>query len=127
MADFNDLEALDGLMAGLAAAHTDIDLLVLGAGVDVGQSMLALDWRAAVALFEVNTLADLVIFEHLLPVMEARETGHVTAIVSMGALIGSPYEGLYSASKAALGMLIDSARAECRPRGIRSRRCTRVS
>src|SRR3954451_24845731 len=50
--------------------------------------------------------------------MAARGTGHVTAIVSLAALVGLPYEAPYSGSEAALATIGGSPRAELEPLGI---------
>ncbi len=116
--DLSDLEALDAAVGSLAERHPDIDLVIAGAGVDRAQSVLNFDWRQAQTDFEINTLATLVLIQRLLPAMAARGEGHVTAIASLAALIGTPYEGVYSATKAALANLIDSARGELHGSGV---------
>jgi short-subunit dehydrogenase len=100
------------------AEHPDVDLLIAGAGLDRAQSLLDFDWRQARDDFNVNALANLVLMSHLLPAMARRGTGHVTAIVSLAGLVGMPYEAPYSASKAALAAIAESARAELHPWGI---------
>lgn len=117
-ADFADLEAVDGAGRTVAAEHPETDLLIAGAGLDRAQSLLAFDWRQARDDFAVNSLANLVLLSHLAPGMAARGTGHVTAIVSLAALVGMPYEAAYSASKAALAAIAESGRAELEPEGI---------
>jgi short-subunit dehydrogenase/catechol 2,3-dioxygenase-like lactoylglutathione lyase family enzyme len=116
--DLTDLEALDRTVAELVAAHPEIDLLIAGAGLDRAQSLLRLDWRQARDDFSVNALSNLVLLSHLLPRMARRGGGHVTAIASLAALLGMPYEAAYSGSKAALAAIADSARAELGPKGI---------
>ncbi|MBI5310378.1 MAG: SDR family NAD(P)-dependent oxidoreductase, partial [Actinobacteria bacterium] len=116
--DFTDLEVVDATIAKIVAEHPDIDLLVAVAGLDRGQTFTDFDWRRAREDFNVNTLANLVLLQHLVPAMTARGRGHVTAIASLAALIGTPYEGVYSATKAALGRLLDSARGELRGSGV---------
>lgn len=116
--DFADLEALDTAVAAIVREHPDVDLLVAGAGLDRAQSFTAFDWRQARDDFNVNTLANLVLLQHLAPAMAARGRGHATMIASLAALIGTPYEGVYSATKAALSRLTDSARAELRGSGV---------
>jgi short-subunit dehydrogenase len=116
--DFADLDALDAVANSIAQQHTDIDLLIAGAGVDRAQSLLNFDWRQARDDFNINTLANLVLLEQLLPAMTRRGGGHVTTIASLAALIGTPYEGVYSATKAALGRLMESARGELRDTGV---------
>ena len=116
--DLADLEAVDAGMAELAAAHRDADLLIACAGLDRAQSLLAFDWRQARDDFAVNSLSNLVLLSHLVPSMTSRGGGHVTAIGSLAGLVGMPYEAAYSASKAALATIIESARAELEPQGI---------
>jgi short-subunit dehydrogenase len=116
--DLADLDAVDAAAAELVAEHPDIDLAIAGAGLDRAQSLLAFDWRQARDDFNVNSLANLVLLSHLAPAMASREGGHVTAIVSLAGLVGMPYEAAYSASKAALAAIAESARAELEPDGI---------
>jgi short-subunit dehydrogenase/catechol 2,3-dioxygenase-like lactoylglutathione lyase family enzyme len=116
--DLADLEAVDAGIAELTPAHPDADLLIAAAGLDRAQSLLAFDWRQARDDFAVNSFANLVLLSHLAPNMAARGGGHVTAIASLAGLVGMPYEAPYSASKAALATLTESARAELEPRGI---------
>ena len=116
--DFADLEAVDAAAAQLVAQHPDIDLLIAGAGLDRAQSLLAFDWRQARDDFTVNSLSNLVLLSHLAPAMARRGGGQVTAIASLAGLVGMPYEAPYSASKAALAAIAESARAELEPEGI---------
>lgn len=118
VADFTDLEALDSQVAEVLKAHPGVDLLLGAAGLDRAQSVLSFDWRQARDDFNVNTLANLVLLQQIVPVMHERRRGHVTLIASLAALIGTPYEGVYSATKAALSRLIDSFRAELRGSGV---------
>src|SRR5205814_1128798 len=94
------------------------DLVIAGAGLDRAQSLLALDWRQARDDFTVNSLSNLVLLSHLAPRMTGGRRGHVTAIVSLAGVVGMPYEAPYSASKAALAAIAESARAELEPRGM---------
>ncbi len=114
--DFADLEAVDQAAAELA--DLEIDLLIACAGLDRAQSLLRFDWRQARDDFAVNSLSNLVLLSRLAPMMAARGAGHVTAIASLAGLVGMPYEAPYSASKAALASIVESARAELQPMGI---------
>ncbi len=116
--DLADLEATDAAATRLVADHPEIDLLIAGAGLDRAQSLLALDWRQARDDFAVNALSNLVLLSHLAPAMAGRGAGHMTAIASLAGLLGMPYEAPYSASKAALTSIVESARAELSPQGI---------
>jgi short-subunit dehydrogenase/catechol 2,3-dioxygenase-like lactoylglutathione lyase family enzyme len=116
--DFTDLEALDAEVERTIAEHPEIDALFALAGLDRAQSLLAFDWRQARDDFSVNALSNLVLLSRLLPAMAERGGGHVTAVASLAALLGLPYEAAYSGSKAALSAIVESARGELGPRGL---------
>jgi short-subunit dehydrogenase len=116
--DFADLEAVDEAAGELANAHPDIDVVFACAGLDRAQSLLRFDWRQARDDFAVNSLSNLVLLSRLVPLMADRGAGHVTAIASLAGLVGMPYEASYSATKAALASIVESARAELEPMGI---------
>jgi short-subunit dehydrogenase/catechol 2,3-dioxygenase-like lactoylglutathione lyase family enzyme len=116
--DMADLEAVDDAARGIVEANPEIDLVIAAAGLDRAQSLLAFDWRQARDDFSVNALANLVLFSHLLPAMAERGGGHVTAIASLAAKLGMPFEASYSGSKAALAAITESARAELGPKGL---------
>jgi short-subunit dehydrogenase/catechol 2,3-dioxygenase-like lactoylglutathione lyase family enzyme len=116
--DFADLEAVEEAASVLASAHPDLDLVIACAGLDRAQSLLRFDWRQARDDFAVNSLANLVLLSRLAPLMADRGAGHVTAIASLAGLIGMPYEASYSATKAALASIVESARAELEPMGV---------
>jgi short-subunit dehydrogenase/catechol 2,3-dioxygenase-like lactoylglutathione lyase family enzyme len=116
--DFTALDELDGAAGEIAAAHPELDALFAVAGADRAQSLLAFDWRQARDDFSINALSNLVLLSHVLPVMAERGRGHVTAVASLAALLGLPYEAPYSGSKAALTAIMESARAELSPRRL---------
>jgi short-subunit dehydrogenase/catechol 2,3-dioxygenase-like lactoylglutathione lyase family enzyme len=116
--DFADLEAVDEAAGELTDAHPEIDLVIACAGLDRAQSMLRFDWRRARDDFAVNSLSNLVLLSRVVPLMADRGSGHVTAIASLAGLVGMPYEASYSATKAALASIVESARAELEPMGI---------
>jgi short-subunit dehydrogenase/catechol 2,3-dioxygenase-like lactoylglutathione lyase family enzyme len=116
--DLTDLEAVEREADAIAGRHPDLDALFVVAGLDRAQSLLDFDWRQASDDFAVNALSTLVLFSRLLPPMAQRGSGHVTAIASLAALLGLPYEAAYSGSKAALVNIVEAARAELAPRGV---------
>jgi len=116
--DLRDQQAAEEAFRALAAEHPDIDLLLAVAGVDRGAAIEDYDWRIAKLLFDVNTLANYVLFSVFVPRFLAHGHGHVAAVISLGGLIGMPYEHAYNGSKSAMRMLMDGLRAECRGRGV---------
>jgi short-subunit dehydrogenase len=116
--DFADLEAVDAAATELAGDDPGIDLVIACAGLDRAQSLRRFDWRQARDDFAVNALSNLALLAHLAPAMAERGGGHVTAIASLAAVVGMPYEASYSGSKAALAAIVESARAELEPLGV---------
>jgi len=117
-ADLTDLESLETVLRGVAEDHPDIDLLIANAGIDKPGPIESFDWRTAKLHFDINTLANYVMFSVFVPRFLARGSGHVAAVISLGGLIGAPYEHAYSGSKAAMRMLMDGLRTETRGRGV---------
>jgi len=116
--DVSDHEGLEKILREVVAKHPDIDLLVLGAGIDKPQRAEEFDWRLGKLHFDVNTTSVYVFLSIFVPHFIKVGGGHVTTLVSMGALLGFPYEHAYNGSKAATRMIIDGYRAELEDRNI---------
>jgi short-subunit dehydrogenase len=117
-ADLCDHEGLESLLREIAAEHPDIDLLFANAGYDAPGVIENYDWRNAKRHFDVNTVSNYVLFGVFVPLFLARGHGHIAAIISLGGLLGTPYEHAYNGSKSAMRMLMDGLRAETRGRGV---------
>lgn len=117
-ADLTDHPAAEQAYRQVAEAHPDIDLLLAVAGVDKPGVIENYDWRNAKLHFDVNTLANYVLYSVFIPRFLERGHGHVAAVISLGGLLGTPYEHAYNGSKAAMHMMMDGLRAETRGRGV---------
>ncbi|MBO5045414.1 MAG: SDR family NAD(P)-dependent oxidoreductase [Clostridia bacterium] len=94
-----------------------IDFLIYSAGISFVAPLeyaKSGDYRY---LFEVNYFGAIEAIRAAAPFMKARG-GKIILIGSLGGEIPIPYDGFYSASKAALSMLAREADLELRPRGI---------
>ena len=118
VADVVDHEGLEKTLLEVAAKHPDIDLLVLNAGIDKPQRAEKFDWRLGKLHFDINTTANYVFLSVFIPRFIKQGGGHVTTLISLGGLLGCPYEHAYNGSKAALRMIIDGYRAELVDRNI---------
>ena len=101
MLDVRDRKATEGLVAGLPAGWTDIDVCVNNAGLALGLEMAPSadldDWDAMV---DTNVKGLMYVTRAVLPGMLARSAGH---IVNIGSTAGEfPYPGgnVYGATKA---------------------------
>lgn len=117
--DLKNHAALEKTLVRIVKENPGLDLVLANAGIDVPLSMKKPNWRSIHDHLSINTTANAVIMSVVLPHMVAQGRGHFAATASLAALQGFPYEGPYCASKAALSALMDSARAELAPSGVR--------
>lgn len=117
-ADLCDHEGLESLLLQIAEKHPDIDVLFANAGIDMPQPAEQLDWRIAKRHFDINTTANYVLFSVFLPRFIKRGEGHVVAIISLGGLVGTPYEHAYNGSKSAMHRIMDGLRVELQDKGV---------
>lgn len=77
-----------------------------------------LDAARSRAVVDANVNGTTNLFAAVLPGMLDRGQGHLCGIASLAALVGLRKNAAYSASKAAVAMLLESLRVDCQPRGI---------
>jgi short-subunit dehydrogenase len=70
------------------------------------------------AIWELNVLAPLSLIQAVLPTMTRRGEGAIVNVSSMTSLMAIPGLGAYAATKSALNMLSNVARAEFAPAGV---------
>lgn len=99
-------------VAALAAAATDVDIVVNNAGILLPGSLLTGDFRDIADTFDINTLGPLRVARAFAPILAARGGGALVDVHSvLSWLAGS---GAYGASKAAIWSLTNSLRVELR-------------
>lgn len=101
-----------------AAEKNGIDLLIYSAGFSMAAPLehaKSGDYRY---LFEVNYFGAIEALKAALPYLKKRG-GRAVLVGSLGGDIPIPYDGFYSASKAALTMLAREADMELKGRGVR--------
>ncbi|KIK70766.1 hypothetical protein GYMLUDRAFT_32814 [Collybiopsis luxurians FD-317 M1] len=95
-----------------------LDLLVNNAGAGAPGALLDQTMETVQNVFNINTFAVLKLCRAVLPVMAKRKKG---VIVNIGSIVGDtpvPWNGLYSAAKAATHMISEVLSMECRPFNI---------
>ena len=104
--------------AAVKAAWGGLDYAVLNAGV--GDMMDAKEFKAETVkwTFDANVLGVCYWMEEMLPDMLARRSGVIAGVASLAGFRGLPKSGPYSASKAALMTLLESARVDLRGTGV---------
>jgi len=116
------LELTDaGQIADVAAgilADGGVNALVHNAGFGVFGAIEEVDGAATERQFAVNVFGPLALTRALLPSLRAR-AGHIVWIGSLAGRMALPFQGHYSATKAAIASLSDALRMELSPYGVR--------
>jgi NAD(P)-dependent dehydrogenase (short-subunit alcohol dehydrogenase family) len=104
--------------AAVKTAWGGLDYAVLNAGV--GDMMDAREFKAESVkwTFDANVFGVCYWLEELIPDMLAQKSGIIAGVASLAGFRGLPKSGPYSASKAALITLLESARVDLRGTGV---------
>ncbi len=96
-----------------------IDVLVNNAGIGMAGSVEDSYVEEIAEVFNVNVYGMVRMCQAVLPAMRTRGDGIIINVSSVGALMGLPYRGVYSASKAAVESITESLSQEAMRFGIR--------
>jgi short-subunit dehydrogenase len=99
-------------------AFGSIDVLVNNAGQGLHVPLTDVEADDFRAIWELNVLAPLSLIQAVLPTMTRRGEGAIVNVSSMTSLMAIPGLGAYAATKSALNMLSNVARAEFAPAGV---------
>lgn len=110
---------LERLVQLATSAFGEIDVFVSNAGQGLHVPVQQIDADDLRAVFELNVVAPLRAMQLVLPTMRERGRGAIVNVSSATALRIFPGIGGYSATKAALGVLSESARLENAESGVR--------
>jgi NAD(P)-dependent dehydrogenase (short-subunit alcohol dehydrogenase family) len=111
---------LDRLIETAYERFGRVDILINNAGINPTLGLLSdLTPELFQKLFDVNTKGPWYLASRLAPRMAGHGGGSIINVISVGGLKPSPYQGFYSATKAALHALTRVMAAEWAPLGIR--------
>ena len=111
-------ESVDAFYALLQSQNFAPDIVVLNAGSGIGGAIEDTTTAEVIAQFEINFFGVHRLVRLLSPDMRARGSGHFIFIGSIGGRITIPFQGFYSASKAALSSYAFALRMELQPSNI---------
>lgn len=117
--DVTDRAAVHATVVRAVAHFGRLDIVVNNAGTLFFGMVEEFTEAQARAQLETNFFGALWVSQAVLPHLRAQGSGHIVQISSIGALIGFPGAGLYSASKSALEGMSEALAAEAAPFGIR--------
>jgi len=117
--DVDDDGSVERGVATVLARAGRIDALVNNAGWAIMGAVEDTAVAEAKAQLETNFFGVLRLCRAVLPAMRRQGGGHIVNISSLSGLFGTPFSGLYSASKFAVEGLSEALRFETRKLGIR--------
>lgn len=96
-----------------------VDIAILNSGVGYTSSVLDYNSTDAEKTFNTNVLGAVYCIEQLLPEFVSEKRGVIVGISSLGDGKGFPKSGFYSASKAALTIILESLRIELKKYNVK--------
>lgn len=116
--DMNDEKSIDAFCLALKEKSFAVYGLINNAGQGITGAVEEVDRTALRHHFDTNFFGPLTLTQRLLPSMREGGGGKIIMITSIGASMGLPFRGGYSASKAALHILSEALRMEVAQFGI---------
>jgi len=117
--DVSDFEAIQSISKSLKKQSIVFDVLIFNAGIGGGFDVINIDTKSFQKIFDVNFVSNIYFLKHLLPLMIERQSGIVAAVSSLAGYRGMPRSAPYSASKAALSILMESLRIDLWNSGVK--------
>ena len=116
--DVGDRSAVERTAAAIRERHSEIRLLVNGAGIPGRGGFLRTEPELIDEVIRTNYLGGIWCLRAFLPALEAAVPSHVVNVVSVAGTVSSGASGPYSASKHAQLAFSRATRGELRRRGI---------
>ncbi|KAK4107202.1 NAD(P)-binding protein [Canariomyces notabilis] len=112
--DVSSSASVSGAAQAVSEKGKGLDVLVNNAGFGLTMPLLDVDVAQAQQLYDTNVWGALRTIQAFSGLLIASK-GRVVNISSVGAVVNTPWIGIYSSSKAALNMLSDTLRLELSP------------
>lgn len=117
VSDQSKLADIDSLVKQVRAAHGEIDVLFVNAGIVLFSTIEDATEAHFDAIMDINFKGSYFTLSKFIPFM--RKGGAITLLSSINATTGQSQASVYSASKAALNTVVKVASSELSGRGIR--------
>lgn len=116
--DITDLAALERVVSDVSSRWGGLDVVIANAGMDLIGPLAELSPEAFDRCIQVNVMGTWRTIRAALPALRGPD-GYVLVVSSAGVFMPPPFQGPYSASKAAMGALADTLRIELGGSGTR--------
>jgi short-subunit dehydrogenase/MoaA/NifB/PqqE/SkfB family radical SAM enzyme len=118
-ADLSKPEAVRRMAETVQEQSGGIDALINIAGVGYFAFMEEASEDKIRHLFEVNTLAPLMLIQDLLPHMKSQHSGRIVNVVTAAGRVPIPTAGVYGGTKSALAIMTNTMRLELNGSGVK--------
>lgn len=118
--DVNDDQSVKAGIELLLMKEGRIDVLINNAGIGMMGAIEDSIPKDSLKVFETNVFGPLRTIQAVLPAMRAQHAGLIINVGSIAGYMGLPYRGIYSATKASLGMITEALRMELRPYNVKA-------
>jgi short-subunit dehydrogenase len=116
--DVRDIISIKNAVDTIIQKEARIDVLINNAGVGITGALEEIPSEEIKNNFETNFFGPIEVIKAVLPQMRSQHSGLIINITSIAGYMGLPYRSIYSASKAALGIVTESLRMETKQLGI---------
>lgn len=116
--DVSEVDQLPVLLQQIDRHAGSIDILINNAGIEIYRAFQDYSLADLKSVLSINLLAAMELTRLILPSMLRQGSGHIVNIASLASKKGSPYDSIYSASKAGLLVLSDALRQELAGTGV---------
>lgn len=100
--DVTDHAAVADVVAGIAADHESIDVLINNAGQGMVGSAEQLSLQQVQDQLDVNYLGPVAMTKAVLPIMREAGSGRILTVTSVGGVVGQPFADAYCGAKFAV-------------------------
>ncbi|MBP8067199.1 MAG: SDR family oxidoreductase [Pedobacter sp.] len=110
--DLEDVDSLPRKTEEAIQIYGTIDMLIHSGGISQRSLAMETKFTTEQRLMNINFWGTVILSKAILPLMLAKNSGHIVCISSLVGKFGTPLRSAYSASKHALHGYFDSLRAE---------------
>lgn len=116
--DVNDEDSITKVIDGIIKENKELYAVISNAGNGIAGSIEDTSIEEAKYQFETNFFGSFKVVKHCLPYFRKQNHGKIIVTSSVAAFIPVPYQGFYSAVKAALQILIETLAMEVKKYNI---------
>ena len=117
--NLNDDTSINFCLEDLLFKEERIDVLINNAGAGITGPVEEIPVTEVRRNFDTNFYGPVHMMKSVIPVMREQKDGLIINITSIAGYMGLPYRGVYSASKAALEVIVEAIRMETREFNVR--------